>query len=153
MTENEISIAASHGITHPKKRAMLAALSQTGNVSAAARAAGIGRRTHYCWLDDDPRYVLAVEQAMEEAADVLEAVARKRAVHGSDLLLIFLLKAIRPEKFRERHHMEHAGDIKLQASVNAMRQGLIRLIRDHPELANILEAEALGKSLPAPKES
>ncbi len=41
--ELEISAADSHGITHPKKRAMLAALSRTGNVSAAARAAQICR--------------------------------------------------------------------------------------------------------------
>ena len=48
---------------------------------------------------------------MEEAADVLEAVARQRAIHGSDLLLIFLLKAVRPQKFREHHVVEHAGTV------------------------------------------
>jgi len=101
--EIETGIATSHEIAHPKKRAMLSALSQTGNVSAAARAAGIARRTHYDWLASDPSYGPAVDQAMEEAADVLEAVARKRAIVGSDLLLIFLLKAIRPAKFRDRY--------------------------------------------------
>jgi hypothetical protein len=80
--------SASHEITHPKKRAMLAALARTGNISAAARAADICRRTHYDWLGSDPDYRPSVEQAMEEAADVLEAVARQRALVGSDTLLM-----------------------------------------------------------------
>ena len=46
--------ATSHEIAHPKKRAMLAALSRTGNISASARAADIARRTHYDWLESDP---------------------------------------------------------------------------------------------------
>jgi hypothetical protein len=95
--------SASHEITHPKKRAMLAALARTGNISASARATDICRRTHYDWLESDPEYRPAVELAMEEAADVLEAVARQRALVGSDTLLIFLLKAVRPEKYRERY--------------------------------------------------
>lgn len=105
--ELEIGAAGSHGITHPKKRAMLLALAKTGNISAAARAAGIGRKTHYDWLASDLSYAPAVQQAMEEAADVLEAVARKRAIVGSDTLLIFLLKSIRPEKFSQRVAVTH----------------------------------------------
>ena len=33
----------------------------------------------------------------------MEAEARRRAMAGSDLLLIFLLKGLKPEKYRERH--------------------------------------------------
>jgi hypothetical protein len=36
-------------IRHPKKRAMLAALSKLGNVTGAARLVGINRDTHYSW--------------------------------------------------------------------------------------------------------
>jgi len=99
---------------HPKKNAMLSALSKTGNVSAAARAAEIERRTHYRWLHSDPEYADAVEIAMEEAVDVLEAVARQRAIHGSDTLLIFLLKGHRPEKYRDRYEVKHAGKMKVE---------------------------------------
>lgn len=46
---------------------------------------------------------------MEEAADVLEAEARRRAtVGGSDVLLIFLLKGARPEKYRDRYEVRQA---------------------------------------------
>lgn len=103
-----------------KKAAMLVALAETGNVRLAAEAAGIHRATHYRWLDEDPKYALAVSDAMENAADLLEAEAKRRAVEGvaeplvsagklvttvqrySDTLLIFLLKGARPEKYRER---------------------------------------------------
>ena len=151
--ELEISAADSHGITHPKKRSMLAALSKTGNISAAARAAQICRRTHYDWLDSDPSYCPAVRQAWEEAADVLEACARKRALIGSDTLLIFLLKSVRPEKFRERYEVEHKRDTQQQALVDSIRRGLIRMMTEYPEIANAMEDEVLGISLPAPKET
>ena len=45
---------------------------------------------------------------------MLEAVARKRAIIGSDVLLIFLLKGHRPEKYRERYQVEHAGKVKVE---------------------------------------
>jgi hypothetical protein len=96
-------------IGHPKKAAMLSALAKTGNISASARAADIGRTTHYDWLQSDPAYAAAVETALEEAIEVLEAVARQRAVHGSDTLLIFLLKSLRPERYRERYQVEHSA--------------------------------------------
>ncbi len=145
--------ARPHGIAHPKKAAMLAALARTGNVSAAARAAEVARRTHYDWLRADPDYATAVGDAMEEAVDILEAAARKRAILGSDVLLIFLLKAARPGKYQDRFQIQHAGSVELRAAVDGLREGLTRLVIEHPELARALEDEALGMSLSAPKEA
>jgi hypothetical protein len=112
-----------------KQKAFLAAFALTGNVSAAARAAAVNRRTHYEWLED-PGYAAAFEDAQEEATDRLEEEARRRAVQGvvkfkfhsqtgtplkhpitgepyyeleySDSLIALLLKANRPEKYAER---------------------------------------------------
>jgi hypothetical protein len=115
---------ASHGIAHPKKRAFLAALAQLGNVTAAAEHVGVARRTHYDWLEGDDAegtYAAAVREAIDQAGDLLEKEARRRAVEGvekpvyqggnkvgtiqeySDVLLIFLLKGARPAKYRERY--------------------------------------------------
>jgi hypothetical protein len=88
---------------HPKKKAFLAAFAQQGNVKGACEAAGIARCTHYAWLESDPDYKRAFNDAKEDAADALEAEARRRAFAGSDLLLIFLLKGLRPEKYRDRY--------------------------------------------------
>ena len=108
-------------IAHPYKRAFLAAFRETGNVCLACQAAGVGRSSHYRWLEQDPEYREAFDQAKEDATDVLEAEAHRRAVEGveepvgwdkgvaggtvrrySDVLLMFLLKGLRPERYRER---------------------------------------------------
>lgn len=92
----------------PKKRstgdwrpAFLAALRNSGNVRASCQAAGIGRSVAYDQKEDDPIFAKAWADAMEDACDALEAAAQARAMTSSDTLLIFLLKAHRPEKFRE----------------------------------------------------
>jgi hypothetical protein len=74
-------------VRHPKKRAsqakFLAALAQTGgNILRAALAAGIDRETHYVWLRKDPVYKEGFAVAWEEAMDILEAEAARRAFEG-----------------------------------------------------------------------
>ena len=91
--------------------AFLASLRQQGNVSAAARVAGISRSVVHEARAADPGFAAAWTDAIEEGADTLEAEARRRAFAGSDTLLIFLLKAARPQKYRENVKHVHAGDI------------------------------------------
>ena len=104
-----------------RQRAFLAAFRETGNVRLACEVAGVGRSSHYRWREKDPAYREAFDLAREDAADILEAEAFRRAVEGveepvgwykgvaggtvrrySDVLLMFQLKALRPEKYRER---------------------------------------------------
>jgi hypothetical protein len=97
----------------------LCEFSLCGNVLRAARAAGVGRRTVYEWLLDR-RFKELYDEAHEDALDQLEDEARRRAVDGvlepvvsggkhvtdvrkySDTLLITLLKAKRPDSYRDR---------------------------------------------------
>ena len=79
------------------------------SISKACQAAGIGRRTVYEWRGDDKKFAAEWEEAVETGTDVLEDEAIKRAKDGSDVLLIFMLKARRPEKFKDRQHHEHTG--------------------------------------------
>jgi hypothetical protein len=67
--------------TARRKRAFLAAFRLSGNVSEAAAAAKVHRSTHYEWLVDTA-YAAEFEQAQGEAADMLVAEARRRAVNG-----------------------------------------------------------------------
>jgi hypothetical protein len=101
-----------------KQAAFLAAFRKTLSVRAAAEAARIAPTQHYGWLEEDPRYWEAFSEAQREAADVLQGEAMERAVQGwleqvlyrgrpcatirhySDHLIIFLLKAWKPEKYR-----------------------------------------------------
>lgn len=111
----------------PKKAIFIKELAKGGNVTAAARAAGIARCYAYELYNADKNFAAAWDDACKESADVLEAEARRRAVGGvdkpifqggvqvgtireySDTLLIFLLKGNNPEKFRERSTSEITG--------------------------------------------
>jgi hypothetical protein len=106
-------------IQHPNKRAFLAAIAESGNVTSAARITGLDRTNHYNWMQDDPEYAAAYKVAVETAAENLETEARRRAVQGtnkpvfykgeecgtvqeySDTLLIFLLKGAMPGKYKD----------------------------------------------------
>ena len=117
------------------QKAFLAALQESGNVRVACEHAQVGHTTVYQRRADDVAFAAAWESALEEAADLLEAEARRRAHDGweepvfgsqgagqgsgqigtvrkySDTLLIFLLKGARPEKYRERSDMKVSGEI------------------------------------------
>ena len=113
---------------NPKQRAFLEAYSSCGSLRLAAKAAHVARCNHYRWLKCDPKYAEAFEVARESAGQALEDEARRRAVEGvrepvyyegdvcghrqrySDNLLMFLLKGINPEKYRERADVTHRGD-------------------------------------------
>lgn len=113
--------------TDKARKAFLAILRETCNVSEAARAANIGRQSAYDWRGDDEAFAAAWDEAEQEAADKLEREAWRRGVDGtdkpvtfqgritdtykehSDRMLELLLKAHRPEKFKERVTNEHVG--------------------------------------------
>lgn len=86
-------------------------LGTTCNITLAARGAGIDRVTAYNHYKALPEFASAWEDAKEAAVEILEAEAWQRARKQSDTLMIFLLKAHKPDKYRER--MELA-----QTSVN-----------------------------------
>jgi hypothetical protein len=106
-------------IRHPKKRAFLSTYAKIGIIGIAAAAAGIDRRTHSNWQKNDEAFASAFETAREMACDRMEQEAWRRAMQGtekpvfykgdecgrireySDTLLIFMLKANRPHKFRD----------------------------------------------------
>src|SRR5450631_1240228 len=74
----------------------------TGNVRLSAMAAGVSRDAAYKRAQADSNFARDWLQAREDAVDMLEAEARRRAMNSSDSLLIFLLKSLRPETFRDR---------------------------------------------------
>lgn len=111
-----------------KKGAFLAAFSQCGIISRAAELAKIDRSCHYEWIKN-PDYKKQFEEAEIKVANLLEDEAIRRAKEGwdepvfyagqqcgvirkySDTLLIFILKGLKPEKYRERYDHEHSGNI------------------------------------------
>ena len=98
------------------KPAFLDAFAQSGMVSEACRSVGIDRSTAYKTRQRDEAFALAWADVEERSTEELEREAKRRAVDGSDTLMIFLLKARRPEKYRENVKIEHAGTIKQDLS-------------------------------------
>jgi len=84
-------------------------LAQTGNVMLSAKAAGVPRCTVYRWRGKWSTFAEEWDSALDEAVDMLEGMAWKRAAKQSDRLLMFLLKAHRPDFYKERKALEHSG--------------------------------------------
>ncbi|MDP1961472.1 MAG: hypothetical protein Q8K93_04640 [Reyranella sp.] len=74
-------------------------LGESGSVSAAAARAGIARNTVYQRRKADPDFALGWKNAMEMAADALRDTAIARAREGDNLMLMFLLRTLKPEIF------------------------------------------------------
>mgnify|MGYP003651455123 CR=1 FL=1 len=98
-----------------RQRKALGALASGLSVTAAADMATINRWTIYRWRKEDPVFAEAMGRAQDEGIDRLEDHARERAMdldRPSDALTMFLLKAHRPVKFRERVDLSHSGGIE-----------------------------------------
>lgn len=103
-----------------EKDAFIEHLALTGLEREARTHAGVSVAKYRKALDDDPDFAEQVQEAKERAVDLLEVEARRRAVDGvtrhvyykgevvgeqteySDSLLMFLLKANRPDKFGDK---------------------------------------------------
>jgi hypothetical protein len=71
------------------KAKFLQQLAECGNVRLAAEAACVGRATAYNHRESDKDFAAKWDEAMEDAADVLEAEARRRAAKGVDEPVIY----------------------------------------------------------------
>ena len=90
--------------------AFLAMLRKTCNVRESCKKAGVSRPVVYDHRDRDPAFRAQWDEAIVEAVELLEYVARRRAMRTSDTLLIFLLKAHKRDMYQDRKIVTLAGD-------------------------------------------
>jgi hypothetical protein len=120
--------------TAAAKQRFIDALASSGVVLAAVRAAGVARSVVYEWRAADEAFRSAWLEALDDSSDLLEAEAVRRAARGtprpvfyrgeqvgsiteySDALLMFLLKARRPETYREQATVRHEGRVSAVVS-------------------------------------
>lgn len=133
--------AATNATPQRMREAFLKELRRRGNVSDAARAAGVDRSTPYRWREAEPEFAAAWDEAIESVMDAMEGEAYRRAVEGvdepvfgriakdtdgqigtirkySDTLMNTLLKAHRPEKYRDKA----AGGVLLNVTPEQLAQ-------------------------------
>jgi len=72
-----------------RMRVMVDAYRQIGMVTTCCRIAGISRKTHYDWLKSSTEYREAFTEARELFADALEREARRRAMEGVAVPVIY----------------------------------------------------------------
>ncbi len=108
------------GARYVWRPAFISALSKTGNVTVSAEAAGINRTTAYASFNSDPEFAEQWNEAVQEAADRIEAEALRRATRGvnkpvwykgqqvgteleySDTLMLAMLKGHKPDKYGDK---------------------------------------------------
>src|SRR4030095_9043088 len=126
--------------TATQKAAFLEAYARAGTAMGAAKLSGVDDRNHYAWLQKSEQYRAQFAIAKERAAQVLEAEARRRACDGyddpiyyngvqvghvrrySDLLMIFLLKAAKPDVYRDYHSVKVQGSMTSQATITVVHE-------------------------------
>lgn len=132
-------------ITHPKQRAWLIAYARLGSYCRASVASGVGLTTSHDWRRGQPAFAAALIEAREWFTEEMEFEADRRARDGvrrlkfhlgepiidpatgepyveheySDNLLMFRLKALRPEVYRERHEVK-INEQELNAEIEAL---------------------------------
>jgi len=114
----------------PLMAEFLAKMRATGNVYLSCEAAGIPRSTAYYWRNKYKTFADEWDAAKEDAVDKLDAEAWKRATTGqSDRLLMFLLKAHKPEVYNpvQRQRLEGTGEGgAIEVSVTSPRDEIAR---------------------------
>jgi hypothetical protein len=117
----------------------LAAIAKGATVSDACAIAGYSRPVVYVYRNEDPKFAAAWDEANEDAIERMEREADRRAVEGydkpvfhlgvevgterkfSDTLLIFRLKAKRPDVYRERAEVAVTVTDEIASRIKAAR--------------------------------
>lgn len=132
------------------KKAFLDDFQHTGNITESSENVGVHRNSIYNWQERDDAFAAAFREAEIKATERLETEARRRAVDGvlrlkfdkgvaiidprtgepymeaekSDTLLIFLLKARNPAKYRDKYDGAPDGQQPLKVVDQAAYEGL-----------------------------
>jgi hypothetical protein len=122
------------------KHAFLESYAQWANISYAAEQAKVNRANVYYWQEHDETFALAMRQAGDAATERLEKEAWRRATEGSpytrtsyyrgepvgtdhkieysDQLMMLLLRARRPDLYREKVDLAVTQVVKTIAGVD-----------------------------------
>ncbi len=105
-----------------RKRAYVELIASGCNHTEAAEGVGVDRATAFRWRQEDPEFAQACRTALRAGIDVLKAEAERRALKGSDKLLMFLLERYDPQTFHLAQKLEHSGAVDLAGAVLAGRK-------------------------------
>ena len=160
------------GLTNDERReakevrqaSFLKAYRKIGTRSGAFRVAKVSKDMYDRWMKRDADFTKAVLEARQEFGEYLEEIALERVKNpdknrGSDLLLLGLLNANLPQKFRPQFAMSEDSAKDLIIEWRKAAQSMKRGDGDRKEQEELPEsvertlAELLEKRRDAPQES
>jgi hypothetical protein len=103
--------------TKAKKEKWLLAYAEHGTCKAACEHVKIETSTAYRARQRDADFAERWDALEHATTKILEETAYERAINGSDRLAEFMLKARRPDRYRESLKLEHGGKITAQIDV------------------------------------
>jgi len=144
-----------------RKAAFLRAFREIGTRSGAFRIAKISKSTYDRWVWVDPDFMRAVSEAQVEFGEYLEEIALERVKNpdknrGSDVLLLGLLNANLPTKFRPQFAMseDSAKDLIIEwrkAARDRVREEKVKEPEELPVSVERTLTELLEKRRDAPE--
>jgi hypothetical protein len=126
---------------------------QSGRVDKACKLAGISRTTAYRHRQSDEDFALAWHDIEEAVTDAMEREAWRRSTEGvdkpifyrgeqiatvkefSDPLMMFMLRARNPAKYREQFDFKHSGRVEVPTGPDLSKLSL----DEARELQSLLE--------------
>jgi hypothetical protein len=119
-------------------------LGESGNVAATCAALGLHRPVIYAWRHADPAFARDWDNALQLGSEAIEDEARRRAMAGSDYLLVFLLKGLKPEKYKQNSSV----DLNQNVSYHLRNLPIDELRRRLDQLRREQDYAPLALSLP-----
>lgn len=139
-----------NGKLRPAERGrFLKALKEGNTVLDAADAAGRSARTFYRHREADQAFADAWAEAEKLSTQGLEKEARRRALDGSDNLLMFLLKK-RDPSYRERASVEISGSIQHQHEHKVVSASAVLHVLEQAGAGSVRALADAEDVLPAP---
>ena len=130
-----------------RQKKFLKKLREWGTVYEACRRCGVSTQTVYKWAATDSQFRKRMIDAKECAVQRLETSAYRKALKGDTLLTIFLLKAMRPEIYRDRYE----GKIDEEELNSAIERELDRVAARRPHaLPGVVEGQVRIVTEPSP---
>jgi len=118
------TVTSGYGSLASNRAAMdefLSKMRNSGNVYASCEAAGVSRTTAYRWRKKWATFAAEWNDAKDDAVDRLDLEAWKRATQGrSDRLLMFLLKAHKPDVYNPVQRQVVTGQVITQRTAQEL---------------------------------
>lgn len=132
------------------KSTWLLAYENKGTVRAACKIARVSKSRVYEVRRTDEAFAEAWEAAEQRTTELLEETAYERALNGSDRLAEFLLKARRPQKYRET--TSGKGEVAAEEIEQSVNETIDRQAAEIGRLTDRLADVAPGSEAQAPRD-